>query len=57
MEEKIDYHICTYPDCGCPESRLCMAGNPNEAAINLNRPPSEYRSKQLAKERIYGRKN
>lgn len=39
MTEKQE--ICTYPDCGCPEARLCYAGNPNEAAINLNRPPKE----------------
>lgn len=29
---------CTFPDCGCPEARLCMVGNPNEASLNLNRP-------------------
>ena len=32
---------CTFPDCGCPEARLCMAGNPNYAARSLNRPRKE----------------
>ena len=37
---------CSFPDCGCPEARLCMAGDPNEAALNLNRPKrSKYVSK------------
>ena len=44
---------CTYPDCGCPEARLCMAKNPNQAAIALNRAPSKESSKRIVKERIY----
>ena len=29
--------ICTFPDCGCAEFRLCMARDPNTAALSLNR--------------------
>lgn len=28
---------CSYPDCGCPEARLCNEGKPNSAAVALNR--------------------
>ena len=35
---KEEESICTFPDCGCPEARLCMAGNPNPMAETLNRP-------------------
>jgi len=34
---------CTFPDCGCPEARLCMANDPNEGAIALNRPKKIYK--------------
>ncbi len=40
---------CTYPDCGCPEARLCMARKPNFASIALNRSPSTERCKEIAK--------
>ena len=42
---------CTFPDCGCPEARLCMAGEPSEAAIALNRPPSKLASKLKAQKK------
>lgn len=30
---------CCYPDCGCPESRLCMGKNGcNQASAALNLP-------------------
>lgn len=36
---------CVYPDCGCPEARLCMATEgPNFAARVLNLPQKKRRS-------------
>ena len=52
------YGKCTFPDCGCPESRLCMADDgegANLASLSLNRAPSSSRSEQIAKERIKGK--
>ena len=37
MKDKITE--CVFPDCGCPEARLCMGGEPNDACLSLNRPP------------------
>jgi len=34
-KDEPDENECTFPDCGCPESRLCMAGEPNTGAINF----------------------
>lgn len=43
---------CTFPDCGCPEARLCMAKEPNDGAYILNRAPSKYMSKKIAQENV-----
>ena len=42
-----DNNVCSFPDCGCAGARLCMVGNPNEAALNLNR---EHKSKYISPE-------
>lgn len=42
---------CSFPNCGCPEARLCMAKDPNESAFALCRPPSNRRAKEIAMER------
>jgi hypothetical protein len=31
-----DFKHCSFPDCGCDGSRLCMAGEASEAACNGN---------------------
>lgn len=31
-------NLCRYPNCGCPEERLCMVKDPNCASLSLNRP-------------------
>lgn len=33
-------HKCTFPDCGCPEARLCIANDPNDGALSLLREPT-----------------
>ena len=30
------FDYCTFPDCGCDGSRLCMAGEASERAIRQN---------------------
>lgn len=32
-----DLDGCQFPDCGCPEARLCMARDPNTGAMTLLR--------------------
>lgn len=27
---------CSFPDCGCDGERLCMAGEANDNAVNMN---------------------
>jgi len=46
-----EWQPCSFPDCGCPEARLCMSGDPNGAALFLNRPPSPERAREMAMER------
>lgn len=31
-----DFINCSFPDCGCDGSRLCMAGAANENALSCN---------------------
>ncbi len=35
---RVPDNSCQYPDCGCEEARLCMAGEANNAAMAINLP-------------------